>query len=781
MTKSQPINLFTLPPQRVHIMGICGVGAAAIAWMLHLKGWRVSGCDRHIPPAMLKFFERNDIHVYQDHDTSHLTACDALVYSAAVSANEAELVMAREAGIPVLSRGECLAGWVSVLRSVAVCGTHGKTTTSCFTTRLLQCIGETPLWCLGGYTPRLHTNAGPIHAQALDLFSPDQIAVAEADESDGTLAYEHPAITVITNVDLDHLDHFKNAEEIEACFAAAVEHTREGVAVCADAPRAMRVATTFNNGPILTYGFNESAMLRAANLQRFADSTTATLWLNNELLGEIHLPIPGDHNVLNALGAMAAGLLLGFPKALLLANLPQACSELPKRRFQWMTSQVAPVRAIIDYAHHPAEILAMLSMAKLQNPKRLRIVFQPHRYSRTMKFLDDFVAALKGDQEVILLPVYAASEDVKSGCDSYALYAAMREASPDQRVLLARNPEEVLTYLRRSAQEGDLLMIVGAGDVERIGQHINNDPIQPATTNDAFTKLSATFTPDEVFLRANEPLARHSFYRAGGTADVYAEPKSIAALSALSIYCQKNQIPIQVFGAGSNTWFSDFGMPGVLCSLKGECFEQYHREGDYVTVGAGLSGAALLDKLEADGLSGLEFMHGIPGTVGGWARMNAGAHQHAVWEHITELRSVLSDGQLRHIPAEAITTGYRSVRGVTGMTLLSVTFRLHSGVAPETIHANRKAYAAKRTNFAGLHTCGSVFQNAENFLAGATLDKAGAKTWRIGGAFIAPMHANVIATDANCNGSDVLALMQKMRDTLFAVTQTNFIPEVRGF
>jgi UDP-N-acetylmuramate dehydrogenase len=222
-------------------------------------------------------------------------------------------------------------------------------------------------------------------------------------------------------------------------------------------------------------------------------------------------------------------------------------------------------------------------------------------------------------------------------------------------------------------------------------------------------------------------------------------------------------------------------MSGVLCSLKGECFEQYHREGDYVTVGAGLSGAALLDKLEADGLSGLEFMHGIPGTVGGWARMNAGAHQHAVWEHITELRSVLSDGQLRHIPAEAITTGYRSVRGVTGMTLLSVTFRLQSGVAPETIHANRKAYAAKRTNFVGLHTCGSVFQNAENILAGATLDKAGAKTWRIGGAFIAPMHANVIATDTNCNGSDVLALMQKMRDTLFAVTQTNFIPEVRGF
>lgn len=781
MKKPQPVNLFTRPPQRVHIMGICGVGAAAIAWMLHLRGWKVSGCDCHIPPALAKFFERNDIHVYQNHDTSHLTDCDALVYSAAVSDGEAELVMAREAGIPVLSRGECLAGWVSVLRSVAVCGTHGKTTTSCFTTRLLQCIGENPLWCLGGYTPRLHTNAGPIHGANLNILSEEQLAVAEADESDGTLAYEHPAVTVITNIDLDHLDHFKNSEEIEECFTAAVENTRESVAVCADAPRAMRVATRFKSGPILTYGFNESAMLRATSLRRFADGTDLTLWLHNEPLGELRLPVPGDHNVLNALGAMAAGLLLGFPKEELLANLPQACSELPKRRFQWMTPQAAPVRAVIDYAHHPAELLAMLSMARLQNPKRLRIVFQPHRYSRTLKFLDDFVSALKGDQEVILLPVYAASEERQKGCDSHELYAAMRAAAPEQKVLLARDTTEVLSYLRQSAQEGDLLMIVGAGDVERIGQEINAHPIEPATTNAYFAQLSAIFTPDEVLLRAAEPLARHTFYRAGGVADVYAEPKSIAVLSALSLFCQKNEIPLQVIGSGSNTWFSDLGLPGVLCMLKGECFEQYERIGNTVTVGAGLPGAVLLDKLEADGLSGLEFMHGIPGTIGGWVRMNAGAHHHAVWECVTELRAVLSDGQLRHIPAAAVTTGYRSVRGVTGMTLLSVTFRLTGGVAPETIHEARKTFGAKRTNFAGLHTCGSVFRNIDTLLAGAELDKLGAKQWRVGGAFVAPVHANVIATEEGCNGSDILALMQKMQHALQQQTQTDFIPEVQGF
>lgn len=781
MLTKEPINLFLLRPERVHIMGICGAGAAAIAWMLHLRGWKVSGCDKHVPPAMAKFFERHHIHVSHGHHTNHLAACNALVYSAAIKEDNPELIAAQKAGIPVLSRGECLAGWISVLRSVAVCGTHGKTTTSCFTTRLLQCIGQNPLWCLGGYTPRLHTNAGPIHGECIDTLQPGQIAVAEADESDGTLAHDHPAVTVITNIDIDHLDHFQNAEEIEQCFAAVVEQTREHLVVCADAPRAMRVATTFSKCPILTYGFNESAMLRATDLKRYADSTTFTLWLHNEPIEEVHLPIPGDHNIHNALAAMAAGISLGFTPNELLKALPHACSELPKRRFQWMTPQTAPVRAVIDYAHHPAEIQALLSIARLQAPKRLRIIFQPHRYSRTFKFLDEFVEALGGDHELILLPVYAASEPRSKGCDSDTLYTKMRAAHPTQTILLARTTDEVMHYLRRTAKEGDLFLIVGAGDVEHIGQIINEEPIQPVTTNPYYKELSSFFSADEILLCANEPLSKHTFFRTGGIVDVYAEPKSIAALTALLIYCNTHNIPIRTIGSGSNMWFSDLGLPGVLCALKGPLFESYTCDGDTVTVGAGMPGAAFLNRLEADGYTGLEFMQGIPGTVGGWIRMNAGAHQHAIWEHVVGFRAVLNDGQLRHIPAEAVTTGYRSVRGVTGMTILSATFRLTPGANTETIRATRKAYSEKRTNFSGLHTCGSLFKNAETLLAGAELDKLGAKTWRVGGAFIAPVHANVIATDVTSNASDILALMQQMRHSLFMATQTTFSPEVHGF
>ncbi len=779
MNETQPINLFTLTPGRVHVMGICGVGAAGIAWMLHLRGWKVSGCDQHIPPTMSKFFARNGIEVLQGHDAAHLAECDAVVYSAAIHADEPELVLARQGGKIVQSRGECLAGWVSGLRSIAVCGTHGKTTASCFATRLLQCIGQKPLWCLGGFTPRLLTNAGPRQGELAGRLPPNQIAVAEADESDGTLAHEHPAITVITNIDIDHLDHFQNAEEIEQCFAKAIENTREGVAVCADAPRAMRVAATFKNGPIITYGIGKDAMLRATEIKRTAEASIFTLTYNNRRIREIRLPIPGDHNILNALGAMAGCLLLGFDVDELSNELPHACAELPRRRFQWMTSRDASVRVVMDYAHHPSELLAMLSIARLQPQGRLRLVFQPHRYSRTQKLLPDFVDALSTVEEVILLPVYAASEVPEAGCDSYELYAAMRAKNPSQKLTLARSVEEVTAYLRKSAKAGDFILVAGAGDVERIAHQLGEAPITTFQTNPAHETLQRLL-PDDVELRMNEPLAKHSFYRVGGEADVFAVPRDVPALSALCTVCKVYQIPLHVIGMGSNSWFSDLGLTGVLCSLQGEAFCGYHREGNNVTVGAGMTGAELLAKLEAEGLSGLEFLQGVPGTVGGWVRMNAGAHGHAIWEIVDNVRTVLSDGQIRHIPHAAFTAGYRSVRGLTGMILIAVTFTL-TPATPEAIRAARTEAAQKRVQLAGLKTCGSLFKNPVGMKAGAVLDQLGAKQWSVGGAHVTQQHANIISADDTCTASDLLALMLKLKDALKRASGVLPHPEVQGF
>lgn len=787
MTQMSPTlshNLFTMTPGHVHVMGICGVGAAAIAWMLHLRGWKVSGCDCHITPTVQKFFEKHQIAVLHNHTPEHLATCDAVVYSAAIQDNNPELLAARQQGKIVMSRGECLAGWVSEHRSVAVCGTHGKTTTSCFVTRLLQCIGETPLWCLGGYTTKLITNAGPRHKLNDDTPTVERLAVAESDESDGTLALESPAITVITNIELDHVDHFESDEALERCFATVVQNTREGVAVCADMPRALRVAALFNKNNSVTYGFSTSAKLRATNLRREASQTTFTLFLGDKVIGDITLPIPGDHNVLNALAAMSAGLLLGFDATLLAQNLPMACAELPRRRFQWLTSQDAPIRIVSDYAHHPAEIQALLSIVRLHHPKRLRVVFQPHRYSRTKQFLKSFVEAFDGVQEVLLLPVFAASEAPIPGGGAHDLYAAMREHDSVRSVKLAQTSTEVTHYLRHTAKPGDLILIVGAGDVEVIARDLTaKDCTLPVRHEPcALHTTLKQFLGDTITIREDEPLEKHSFYRVGGTAETFVIPHDVPALAMLKFLCAERGIPFSIIGCGANSWFSDLGTKGVLCSLQGEAFEgfSYNEETQTITVGAGRLGIPLLKKLATLGLSGLEFMYGIPGTVGGWLAMNAGAHGHAIWETVVEIRGVTDEGLIRRYKPNDFIATYRHVRGLGKITILEATLQLKPDT-PEAIETRCREFYSKRLDFAGLRSCGSLFKNPlEGPAAGALLDGLGAKSLRIGGAFIAPQHANILSAGPDATASDLLALRLKLSEMALLAHQVRLQPEVRN-
>lgn len=776
-------NLFTLTPGHVHVMGICGVGAAGIAWMLHLRGWKVSGCDCHVPPTLSKYFAKHGITVLHNHSADHIQSADAIVYSAAIHPDNPELLAARAAGKIVMSRGECLAGWVSEHRSVAVCGTHGKTTTSCFVTRLLQCIGEHPLWCLGGYTSKLMTNAGPRTDTIDDSPAANTIAVAESDESDGTLAYESPAITVITNIDLDHVDHFESDEAIERCFEAVVRNTREGVAVCAEMPRALRVAAQCSQHNIITYGFSPNARLRAMNLRREATQTTFSLFLGDDPLGDVTLPVPGDHNILNALAAMCAGLLLGFSPKVLTAALPNACSELPRRRFQWLTSKEAPVHIVTDYAHHPAEIQALLSIVRLHNPKRLRIVFQPHRYSRTKKFLDEFVEAFDGLQEVILLPVFAASEAPIEGGAAHDLYAAMRARNPVRPILLAQNPKEVTHYLKTTARHGDMILIVGAGDVEQIAQSLSAiAPTLPLPHHpNPVTSILQTYLGDTITIKEDEPLAQHSFYRTGGTAETFVIPHDVPALAALKLICYERNIPFSVIGCGANHWFSDLGQAGVVCSLQGAAFEHCHFDDDTmtVTVGAGLLGLPFLKRLQERGYAGLEYMYGIPGTIGGWLAMNAGAHGHAIWENVVELRGLATDGLICHYKPSAFTPTYRAVHGLQHITLLEATLKF-TKADPATIREQQKAIYAKRINLSGLRCCGSLFKNPEGAFAGALLENIGAKQLSIGGAYVAPNHANILAAHPQCTASDLLALRLKLAERVQHATHIHLTPEVKG-
>ena len=419
-----------------HFLGIGGVGMAGVAFLLKSQGRTVSGCDLSATPRT-RWLEANGIPVAVGHSPSHLQVAtsatlpavdvDELIVTPAVPPDNPELAAARTAGLTVRSRGEVLASLVNAADGIAVCGTHGKTTTATFITRLLQNLGADPSWCIGGETgtmPVAGVGTGPL--------------VVEADESDGTLALYHPRTLVLNAVDFDHLEHFNSKEDYFNCYRTAIRQTGGTLIVCADHPQALALA----EGNAVTFGFAPDAQVNAAD------------WPD--------IPVLGRHNVANALAAIAVALSRGFTREQIAAALPDAVAALPDRRFE-LIAESNGVRVYTDYAHHPAELKCAIDMARALHPARLRVLFQPHRYSRTKALRDEFPPAFAAADEVVLAPVYAAFEEPIPGGDITDLYAAFQGQTP--HVTLARSLDEGWRRLFDTARPGDVLMLLGAGDI----------------------------------------------------------------------------------------------------------------------------------------------------------------------------------------------------------------------------------------------------------------------------------------------------------------------------
>ena len=454
---------------RAHFLGIGGVGMAGVAFLLKAQGRAVSGCDLYSTPRT-RWLEECGIPVAVGHSAAHITpAIDELIVTPAVPPDNPELAAARAARLTVRSRGEVLASLVNAADGIAVCGTHGKTTTATFITRLLQNLGAAPSWCIGGETgamPVAGVGTGPL--------------VVEADESDGTLALYHPHTLVLNAVDFDHLEHFSSKDDYFNCYRAAIRQTSDTVIVCADHPQALALGRDEmaphpgravaprppKNPKVLTFGFAPDAQVNAAD------------WPD--------IPVLGRHNVANALAAIAVALSRGFKREQIAAALPDAVAALPDRRFE-LVAESNGVRVYTDYAHHPAELKCAIDMARALHPARLRVMFQPHRYSRTKALRDEFPPAFAAADEVVLAPVYAAFEEPIPGGDITDLYAAFRGQSPC--VTLARSLDEGWQHLLRTARPGDILMLLGAGDIINLVPRVQADLANNAFNDDCHTYL----------------------------------------------------------------------------------------------------------------------------------------------------------------------------------------------------------------------------------------------------------------------------------------------------
>lgn len=750
----------------VHFVGICGVGMAGLAYLLSRRGWRVSGCDASLN-HLSAWLRGVDVQVEQGHSIEHIDASvTCVVVTPAVNPQEPELRAAKERGIAVVRRGEVLAEIMSSGQTVAVCGTHGKTTTSCFTTRLLQACGLNPAWCIGGSTRTLGSVAG---------VGDGQVLVAESDESDGTLAFYHPAVSVLMNLDVDHLEHFAGEEDLVNCFRRVIAQARVGVAVCADHARAWSVAREAARVPLISFGFSEQADLRAVHAELTQNGSSFDVMLSGRLLGRITLPVSGQHNIINALGAFAAALHVGVAPELIMEQLPVVCSELPGRRFERI-SDTDGVQFVADYAHHPQELRAAIEMARLQQPKRLIVVFQPHRYTRTLALGPEFPAAFTNADDIVLLPVYAASEAPLLGGSSCDLYAHFRRQLPCKSVKLARSIEEVWTHLKRTVQPGDFVLIAGAGDVIQLADYVRSTLGQKS----AAPPFSFEGIPGTTVV-AHGDLSRWSTYGVGGTAQWRVEAEHEAALAAVISACDAHAIPVRLVGAGANSWFSDLGMDGCAVRLSKEACRDYFVQDDgTVVVGCGWRGPALLDKLTAEGWSGLEFLEGVPGSVGGWLAMNAGAHGGEIAQCVKWVRCIEPNGVVSvRTPAE-LDFSYRHCAGLHARVAVACALTL-TRADPEAIKAKRVAIREKRIPLAGLRTAGSVFKNPAGESAGRLLEQAGCKGLRIGGATVTDFHANIIAVDEGACASDILALMQVMQNRVHAATGILLEPEIQGF
>jgi UDP-N-acetylmuramate--alanine ligase len=425
---------------KVHLMGVGGAGVSALARVFLARGDEVSGCDLRESDTTAEL-EDAGVRIYIGHDPEHVLFQDLLVYSGAIKSSP-ELDAARAMGVKVLSRAEMLAELINESDSIAVGGSAGKTTVTHMTGHILTEAGYDPTVLVGDGSS---TRAGK-----------SKWLVAEVDESDGTLVLHHPKRAIVTNIEFDHPDHFKNVEEVQDLFAKFVAGLpADGIAVlCADDERARSLETPARR---ITYGFSEGADYRCGEGRPFA------IHHAGRELGRVNLRQPGRHNVQNATAAAAMALELGVS----FADVAGALERFPgaHRRLEFLgVFQGAPVYD--DYAHHPTKVRATLQAVREMRHRRLIVVFQPHRYSRLAALLRDFSRAFVGADRVLVLDVYSAGEDNPTGIQARDLAD------------LVPNGIYVGSFERaREALEGlvgrdDILLLMGAGDIRKLGDEL---------------------------------------------------------------------------------------------------------------------------------------------------------------------------------------------------------------------------------------------------------------------------------------------------------------------
>ncbi|HXH10433.1 MAG TPA: UDP-N-acetylmuramate--L-alanine ligase [Alphaproteobacteria bacterium] len=446
--------------ERIHFVGIGGIGMSGIAEVLCNLGYAVSGSDL-TESEITKRLTSLGVRCFYGHRAEQVADVDVVVVSSAVTPDNVEVVAAKARKIPVIPRAEMLAELMRMKYGVAVAGSHGKTTTTSLIATVLAKGGLDPTMVIGGRLNSLGYNA---------KLGQGEFMVAEADESDGSFLRLNPMVAVVTTIDREHLDYYKELEDIQAAFAQFLDKVPfyGFCIVCADEPNIRAIVPRLSKR-VLTYGLRGDADYAAREVRVEGFGSEFLVMRRGQEVGPIALSIPGWHNIQNALAAVATGLELDIP----FKRIQEALHEFTgiQRRFE-LKGQAGGVIVIDDYGHHPTEIEATLRTARLVWPhKRLVVAFQPHRYTRTQALWQEFCPPLLRTDILLLTEIYAAGEPPLPGVSGAMIHEGVRALGHPRAIFIPRK-EELASHLLGLIEAGDVVLTLGAGDVWKVGEQV---------------------------------------------------------------------------------------------------------------------------------------------------------------------------------------------------------------------------------------------------------------------------------------------------------------------
>ncbi len=767
-------------PRKAWLLGMCGMGVGPLAIYMREEGWDVSGWDDAADSPMRVFLTRAGVRFEEK-----LPADAAIVgRSSAVKPGNPLYDAALANGSRILRRGELLAERAAEKKLIAVCGSHGKTTTSGMLAQTIAAAGTDAGYVLGG----LYRDPAmpPAHYSSATPW-----LVAEVDESDGTIRHFSPEITIVVNLDWDHPDYYKTEVDLERTFRELFERTRGAIFIPAGNARLLRLTHGLKI-PVFTVGAGGDY---AFSVVRSGVKETQAEIGGRFSAGTIVLPVAGTFNIQNAMLALAATAYVCDGKI----GVTPLGKFSGMRRRQDVLYAGSRLKVFADYAHHPTEISALLRLLREMSLGRLVVVFQPHRYSRTRQYAAEFANALSVADEALILPVYSAGEAKISGGEAAAILAAGTAGTRGIRT--CENAAEALNRLREIAAgvldgngEETVIAFVGAGDIDRIAAAVFvrelwlREAGRPRGNAENFGERMAKLLGENAVFSENKNVGAMTTLGVGGNAAWYAEPETLNELLILLRGARVYDLPVFVLGRGSNLLVPDEGFPGLVIRLsrsnwtrvvRVRCSEDDAGERCCLRAGAGIKLKELCAFAAREGLGGFEFLEGIPGTLGGALRMNAGAHGASIFDRVVDVEWLMPDGSIHKATREQMHPSYRDCPELHGAIVLSALLRSENMRESDEIFETMKTLAeVRRASQPRERSAGCTFKNPPGDSAGRLIDSLGLKGTEQGGAKVSPVHANFITATPAATASDIESLVRRVRGIVKAETGILLSPEI---